>query len=297
MAVKKRGLGKGLDALIVQGSEVFEEEKVAVQEEVKDGIIMMDIYKVEPDREQPRKEFDEEKINELADSIRQYGVLQPLLVQKCEGYYKIIAGERRWRAAKVAGVKEVPVIIKEYSSEKLLEVSLIENIQRQDLNPMEEAQAYQRLLQEYKLTQEEIATRVSKSRSAIANYLRLLNLEPQVQDMVAMGQLSAGHAKVLLGVEDKEVQCAFADKIVQEGLSVRQLEKLVQSLNKKPVSAKDDKPADNPWLYDSISSQMRDILGTKVNIIRGAKKSKIEIEYYSDEDLERLMDLFQSLQK
>ena len=291
MAVK-RGLGKGLNALIVQGSEEILKEQTP-QEDSKTGIKTVDIYSVEPDREQPRKEFDEEKIQELADSIKQYGVLQPLLVQKCDSYYKIIAGERRWRAAKAAGIKEIPVIIKEYSSAEVFEISLIENIQREDLNPMEEAKAYQRLMDEYGLTQEEIAVHVGKSRPGIANYLRLLNLEERVQDMVASGQLSAGHAKVLLGISDPEGQWAAAQKVCAEGLSVRQLEALL----KKPEVKKETKVPKNAWLYESVQTQIRDILGTKVNIVAGAKKSKIEIEYYSDEDLERLLELFQELKK
>lgn len=291
MAVK-RGLGKGLNALIVQGSEEILKEQPP-QEESKAGVKIVDIYLVEPDREQPRKEFDEEKIQELAESIKQYGVLQPLLVQKCESYYKIIAGERRWRAAKAAGIKEIPVIIKEYSSAEVFEISLIENIQREDLNPMEEARAYQRLLEEYGLTQEEVAAHVGKSRPGIANYLRLLNLDERVQDMVASGQLSAGHAKVILGISDGDRQWAVAQKVCAEGLSVRQLEKLL----KEPAPKKEADAPKNAWLYESVQTQIRDILGTKVNIISGAKKSKIEIEYYSDEDLERLLELFQELKK
>ncbi len=288
----KRGLGKGLNALITEGSELLKEQTSKPEE--KRGVIMADIYQVEPDRDQPRKEFDEEKIRELSESIKQYGVLQPLLVQKCDSYFKIIAGERRWRAAKAAGLKEIPIIVKEYSTAEIFEISLIENIQREDLNPMEEAQAYQRLLDEYGLTQEEVAAHVGKSRSGIANFLRLLNLDARVQDLVAEGRLSAGHAKVLLGVADPETQWTLAQKCCTEELSVRQLEKLLKT---PAESKKPEKQPDKTWLYDSVSAQIRDVLGTKVNIVPGVKKSRIEIEYYSDEDLERLLELFQGLRK
>lgn len=287
----KRGLGKGLNALISEGSELLQEKPAG--ENDRNGVVMVDIYQVEPDRAQPRKCFDEERIQELAESIRQHGVLQPLLVQKCESYYKIIAGERRWRAAKIAGLKAIPVLIKDYSSAEVFEISLIENIQREDLNPLEEAQAYQRLLQEYGLTQEEVAAHVGKSRPGIANSLRLLNLSEGARDLVASGQLSAGHAKVLLGVTDAKKQEELAARVCREDLSVRQLEKLLKQ--EKSADKKEDKTPDKAWLYESIGTQIRDILGTKVHIIPGEKKSKIEIEYYSDEDLERLLDLFRSL--
>ena len=296
--MKKRGLGKGLDALI--GPDLEEIEK-QLHESNREGdasdnpVMMVDIYQVEPDREQPRKDFDEEKLEELAESIRQYGVLQPLLVQKKDEYYKIIAGERRWRAAKLAGVHEVPIIIKDYTQEETLEISLIENIQRQDLNPIEEARAYERLLREYHLTQEEIAQRVGKSRSAIANCLRYLNLQEQVQSMMMEGVLSAGHAKVLLGIEDRELQYTLALRVMDEDLSVRQLEKVLQQMKKSQPQAAP--PASANPIYHSVEERMKEVLGTKVIVTQGKKKGKIEIEYYSDEDLDRLLTLFDSIKQ
>ncbi len=296
--MKKRGLGKGLDALIGPDLEDIEKQPGELNSEggaSDNPIMMIDIYQVEPDREQPRKDFDEEKLEELAESIRQYGVLQPLLVQKKDEYYKIIAGERRWRAAKLAGVKEVPIIIKDYNQEETLEISLIENIQRQDLNPIEEARAYQRLLKEYQLTQEEIAQRVGKSRSAIANCLRYLNLQEQVQSMMMEGVLSAGHAKVLLGIEDRELQYTLALRVMDEDLSVRQLEKILQQMKKNKPQAAPPTPA-NP-IYHSVEERMKEVLGTKVIVTQGKKKGKIEIEYYSEEDLDRLLTLFDSIKQ
>lgn len=312
---KKGGLGKGLGALIA-----IEEEQPQAQTEVKkpapkkpaakkpaakkpapkkveekpvlsDQPKMVSIYEVEPDREQPRKEFDSEGLEELAQSIRQYGILQPILVNKAEGYYKIIAGERRWRAAKLAGVEEVPILAKELTDEKAFEISLIENIQRQDLNPIEEALAYKRLMDEYHLTQESVAERIGKSRSGIANFLRLLNLEPEIQDMLREGILSLGHAKVLSGMEKGRTE--LAKRAAEEGWSVRQLEMAVSRLN----APKKEKTVSDLPQYKEVENKMRDILGTKVNIQYGKRKGKIEIEYYSEEDLERLVMLFGSIKK
>ena len=296
--MKRRGLGKGLDALIGPDLEEVEKQSEDTDNPVdieNKPAMMVDIYQVEPDRDQPRKDFDEEKLEELAESIRQYGVLQPLLVQKNEEYYKIIAGERRWRAAKLAGVKEVPIIIKEYNNEESLEISLIENIQRQDLNPIEEARAYQRLLKEYNLTQEEIAQKVGKSRSAIANCLRYLNLQVEVQNMMMEGVLSAGHAKVLLGIEDAKLQYDLALRVMDEDLSVRQLEKILQLIKKSKPEAVPAPPA-SP-IYHSVEEQIKEVLGTKVIVTKGKKKGKIEIEYYSDDDLDRLLTLFNSIKQ
>jgi ParB family chromosome partitioning protein len=237
--------------------------------------------------------FDDEKLEELTESIKQYGVLQPLIVQKKDGFYQIIAGERRWRAAKNAGLDQVPVIVKEYNSEETLAISLIENIQREDLSPIEEALAYKRLMEEHQLKQEEVAEKVGKSRSAIANFLRLLNLEESVQGMVADGRLSAGHAKVLLGIDSKEKQKKLAELTIQEELSVRQLEKLVQT-EKKPKKEDETDPVED-LIYQSIGQRMQDILGTKVNIIQGKRKGKIEIEYYSPDDLERILDMINQI--
>ncbi len=298
---KKRGLGRGLSALMGGGeSEVLQVTKdKPVENDQADhkrteGVCWIDIYQVEPDRAQPRQKFDDESLEELTASIRQYGVLQPLIVQEKDGFYQIIAGERRWRAAKNAGVEKVPVIIKEYTSEEVLEISLIENIQREDLSPIEEAKAYKRLMEEYQLRQEEVAEKVGKSRSALANALRLLNLEETVQGWVEVGALSAGHAKVLLGIKEKEIQRILAQKVIEEGLSVRQLEKILELEKKKKQQAEAiQEPEDTvqALIYNSLGQQMQDILGTKVNIVQGKRKGKIEIEYYSAEDLERIMDM------
>ena len=321
---RKRGLGRGLSALIGNEpvvapqaeqakttvekpeakepeireviKEVIKEVEVVKEVEViKEGVQMMDIYQVEPDRSQPRQNFDDEKLEELTESIKQYGVLQPLIVQKKDGFYQIIAGERRWRAARNAGLEKVPVIIKDYNSEETLAISLIENIQREDLSPIEEALAYRRLMEDHQLKQEEVAEKVGKSRSAIANFLRLLNLEESVQGMVADGKLSAGHAKVLLGVEDKEKQKKLAQLTIEQELSVRQLEKMVQAV-KKPKKEEETDPVE-ALIYQSIGQKMQDILGTKVNIIQGKKKGKIEIEYYSPDDLERILDMISQIEQ
>lgn len=301
--IKKRGLGRGLNALIGAASETSttgpkEEQRTSDSTETsmnRSGVLMLDIYQVEPDRSQPRQKFDDDSMEELTASVKQYGVLQPLIVQEKDGYYQIIAGERRWRAAKNAGISQIPVIVKDYNSEETLEISLIENIQREDLSSIEEAKAYRRLLNEYHLKQEEIAEKVGKSRSAIANCLRLLNLEESVQGLVASGKLSAGHAKVLLGVEDKEKQKELASLILQEDWSVRQLEKALQTV-KHPKKETGEANSVESLIYDSISRRMQDILGTKVNIVQGKRKGKIEIEYYSSEDLERLMEMINQIE-
>ena len=301
MAVKKTGLGKGLDSLIPASPVRKKAEKEttdssqiktdAGKEEMK-----LRISEVEPNRDQPRKKFDEDALLELAESIKQYGVIQPLLVQKKDGYYQIIAGERRWRAAKLAGLKEIPVIIKELSEQEIVEVSLIENIQRENLNPIEEAQAYRRLLTEFHLKQDEIAARVSKSRTAITNSMRLLKLDERVQKMVVDDMLSTGHARALLAIEDKEMQYKIAIQVFDGNLSVREVEKLVKTLTtEKPEKKK--KEQENHFIYTDIEEKMKALLGTKVVISQKANnKGKIEIEYYSSEELERLLDLFQSIQ-
>lgn len=294
---KKRGLGRGLSALISSTDPAQPEVNVPAAtekeaEKLAAGVQMVDIYKVEPDRSQPRQNFKDEALEELTASIAQYGVLQPLLVQKKDDYYQIIAGERRWRAAKNAGVTEVPVIVKEYSSEEVLEISLIENIQREDLSPLEEARAYQRLIKEYHLKQEDVAKKVGKSRTTITNSLRLLNLEEEVQGYVERGELSTGHAKVLLGVDRKDDQIAFAVKTIIEEYSVRQLEQLIarKKAENTPKRIEEELEAE-ALAYDAVGQRMQDILGTKVNIVRGKRKGKIEIEYYSTEDLERILGI------
>lgn len=295
MAPKRNGLGKGLDSLITKkiDTPVTNEQK-PVSEHAADAIIM-DINKVEPNREQPRKKFDEDALIELSESIKQFGLLQPILVQKQKDYYEIVAGERRWRAAKIAGLKEVPVIIKEFTPVELAEISLIENIQREDLNPIEEAQAYKRLLEEFHLKQDEIAERVSKSRTAVTNVMRLLKLDERVQQMLIDDKLSAGHARALLAVEDKEVQLTLATTIFDEGLSVRETEKLVRKLNKPPAE-KEEPDRQETEIYQDIEERLKSIMGTKVMINRKKNnKGKIEIEYYSMEELERILDLMQSI--
>lgn len=276
-------------------------EKMSPQQSVKEEEpreITLKLSQIEPNREQPRKEFNEEQMQELADSIRQYGVLQPLLVQKMDGYYEIIAGERRWRAAKMVGLQEVPVVIREYSKQQTVEIALIENVQREDLNPIEEALAYQRLMQEFQLKQEEIAARVSKNRTTITNSMRLLNLCPEVQQMLIGGQISSGHARALLGVEDAEAQHQLAQKIEKERLSVREVEKLVKQLAKGPRQKK-EKPEDEALelIFRDLEERMKTVMGTKVNISRKDKsKGRIEIEYYSETELERIVELIESIQ-
>lgn len=294
MAVKRGGLGKGLDSLIPDTGKVAEKEKkVKVVEKVveKPTEIKLKINEVEPNRNQPRQKFDEEALQELAESIRQFGVLQPLIVQKRKDYYEIIAGERRWRAAKLAGLKEVPVVIRDMSEQEIMEISLIENIQRENLNPIEEAAAYKKLLEEFGLKQEEVAERVAKSRTAVTNSMRLLKLDERVQQMVIDGMLTTGHARALLAIEDPEVQFQTAVRVYNEKMSVRDVEKLVKNQDRKAPEKKQEDPQQQAVFHD-LEERMKLALGTKVSINRkDQKKGKIEIEYYSMEDLERLMDI------
>lgn len=259
------------------------------------GELLLNINEVEPNRDQPRKEFDEDALLELADSIKQYGILQPLIVQKKKDYYEIIAGERRWRAAKLAGIKEVPVIIKKYTKQEIVEISLIENIQRENLNPIEEAMAFKRLLEEFNLKQDEVAERVSKSRTAVTNSMRLLKLDDRVQQMIVDDMISTGHARALLAIDNKEQQYNLATKIFDEKLSVRETEKLVKSL-KNPKKPLVKEKVERVFVYDDIIEKMKNVMGTKVNINAKANgKGKIEIEYYSDEELERIYDLIMTI--
>ncbi len=293
---KPRGLGKGLDLMIpnVVGEEKekkVQESKVEVQKEKEQGETIVKITKVEPNREQPRKFFDEDALQELADSIKQFGLLQPILVQDRKDYYEIIAGERRWRAAKLAGLKEVPVIIRNYSEQEIVEIALIENIQREDLNPIEEAQAYKKLLTEFNLKQDEVAERVSKSRAAVTNSIRLLKLNEKVQQMVIDDMISTGHARALLAVEDGEEQYNLAQKIFDEKLSVRDIEKLVKNLHKAPKPKKLDDKAMQA-IYQDIEEKLKQSLGTKVSVSsKGKGAGKIEIEFYSHDDLDRLLEM------
>lgn len=257
--------------------------------------MFLKINQVEPNRDQPRKEFDEDALLELADSIKQYGVLQPLIVQKKKGYYEIIAGERRWRAAKLAGLKEIPVLIKEYTNQEIVEISLIENIQRENLNPIEEAMAFKRLLEEFNLKQDEVAERVSKSRTAVTNSMRLLKLGKKVQQMIIDDMISTGHARALLAIDDEEQQLQLATKIFDEKLSVREAEKLVK-LIKNPKKPVEKEKIEHTFVYDDIIEKMKNVMGTKVNInVKANGKGKIEIEYYSEEELERIYDLIMSI--
>ena len=301
MAVKKKGLGKGLDSLIVPNKNVESTEDSKAKKESKEEVIpgeqMMKINMVEPNRDQPRKNFEEDALLELADSIKQFGVLQPLLVRKQKDYYEIIAGERRWRAAKMAGMKEVPVIVKKFTEQEIVEIGLIENIQRENLNPIEEAMAYKRLMEEFGLKQDEIAERVSKSRTAVTNSMRLLKLDDRVQQMIIEDMISTGHARALLAIEDKDQQYELANMIFDEKLSVRDVEKLVKSL-KNPKKVKEKKVVENSFVYTNLEEKMKEVIGTKVSISsKGKGKGKIEIEYYSDEELERVFDMIMSLRK
>ena len=281
----KRGLGKGLDSLIPEAAtEAKDKEKVTPDRLVK-------ITKVEPNREQPRKNFDEDALLELADSIKQFGIIQPIVVQDRKDYFEIIAGERRWRAAKLAGLKEVPVIIKNYTDQEIVEISLIENIQREDLNPIEEAMAYKRLLNEFNLKQDEVADRVSKSRTAVTNSMRLLKLNDEVQQMIIDEMISPGHARALLAIEDKELQYTTAMKVFDEKLSVRDIEKYVKDMN-KPLKQKNKTKEELDFLFRDLEEKMKISLGTKVTISsKGNEKGKIELEYYSNDELDRLVDL------
>ena len=292
----KRGLGKGLDSLIPTNVMMESEVKHATvstassPEEEKDGTLMVKLSKVEPNREQPRKNFDEDSLQELAESLKQFGMLQPILVQNRGDYYEIIAGERRWRAAKIAGLKEVPVIVRELTDQEIVEISLIENIQREDLNPIEEAQAYKRLLTEFHLKQDEVAERVSKSRTAVTNSMRLLKLCDEVQKMVVDDMISTGHARALISIEDPEEQYLIAQKIFDEKLSVREVEKLVKDLYKPPKPPKEENKTLQA-IYQEISERLKQSRSTKVSV--SAKQNgagKIEIEFYNHEDLERLLE-------
>ena len=281
---------------VKEEKKVAAETKKSSQQETSNGERMMKISMIEPNREQPRKKFDEDALQELSESIKQYGILQPLLVSDKKDYYEIVAGERRWRAAKMAGLKEVPVVVKEFSTQEIVEISLIENIQREDLNPVEEAMAYKRLIDEFHLKQDEIAERVSKSRTAVTNSMRLLKLDSRVQQMMVDEMISAGHARAILAISDPEQQYNAAMKVFDEKLSVRETEKLVKSIltptKKKPVVSNPTEDA----IYESLEEKMKGITGTRVFIHRKKNnKGKIEIEYYSRDDLDRIIDLFESI--
>lgn len=291
MSAVKRGLGKGLDIMIPEriSETEFDDEKNVSRE------TLISLHEIEPNKSQPRKKFDEGALMELAESIKQHGIIQPLIVQKKDKYYEIIAGERRWRASRIAGLKEVPVIIKDYSPQEIIEIALIENIQREDLNPIEEALAYQRLIKEFNLKQDELAEKVSKNRTTITNSLRLLKLDEKVQEMLINEEISSGHARALLPLEDPKLQSDIAKKVIEGKLSVRDTEKLVKKIFKgkpeKEFVARDEMDL----IYNSIEERLMNIIGTKVSIHRKQNnKGKIEIEYYSNDDLERIIELLDS---
>ena len=307
----KKGLGKGLGAIF--GEDVVKENKEETEKKAKakaeakaaeeidekGRILMLKLDLVQPNKEQPRKTFDEEKISELAESIKQYGVLQPLLVQKNGSFYEIIAGERRWRAAKEAGLKEVPAVLKEYSKQEAMEISLIENVQRADLNPIEEALGYRQLIDEFGLTQEEIAVRVAKSRVAITNTMRLLKLDEQIQNMLIQGVITSGHARALLSLEDTMMQLKAAKEILDKKLSVRETERLVKRMQKEASGEKKEEKKPDETLaliYQNLEDRMKSVMGTKVSIHNKDKnKGRIEIEYYSEAELERIVEMIESI--
>ena len=302
---RKGGLGKGLDILIPQGvlkeDAQKEKEQVKVSPEKENGDFMVKISMVEPNKEQPRKSFDEAALNELAESIKQHGIIQPLVVVKKDKHYEIVTGERRWRAAQLAGLKTVPVVVKNLTEQEIMEISLIENIQREDLNPIEEAMAYQRLMQEFHMKQDEISQKVCKSRAAIANSIRLLKLDKDVQQMLIYRQITSGHARALLALENLDEQYDLATRIVEEGLSVRETEELVKLVN-EPQEEKNEEKKEEPvdeqtkLIYQNYENLLKQVMGTKVSIKNEKNdKGKIEIEYYSLDELERLLDLFQQI--
>ncbi|MDY5180171.1 ParB/RepB/Spo0J family partition protein [Butyribacter sp.] len=301
----KKGLGKGIDVLIPQAKEKTKSEKedIRTKEVVKEVIKevdTIDINRIEPNKNQPRKSFDEDAIHELAESIKQKGIIQPLVVQKSEkNLYTIIAGERRWRAAKIAGLKKIPVVVKNYSNQEIMEIALIENIQREDLNPIEEAEAYEQLIKEYSLKQDEVAEKVSKSRVAITNSLRLLKLDERVRQMVIEEKLKSGHARTLIPIEDGDLQYEIAQKIFDEKLSVRETEKLVKGIlngNKKKKENKKQISPQEEIIYKRYEEDLKMTFGTKVNINRKSRdKGRIEIEYYSQSEFERILELINGI--
>lgn len=308
MAVKRSGLGKGLDSLIPMSPMTNIKKTASVSGEQerntddrdkimqKEQTNLLKISMIEPNREQPRKQFDEDALLELAESIKQFGILQPIIVQKKDSYYEIIAGERRWRAAKLAGLKEVPVILKEFSNQEAVEISLIENIQRENLNPIEEATAYKRLMNEFHLKQDVIAERVSKSRTAVTNFIRLLKLDDRVQQMVIDEMLSTGHARTLLAIEDSDEQYRIANLVFDHKLSVRETEKLVKELQKPKEPQVKVENTTEDIIFHNLEDKIKSIIGSKVTINRKKNdKGKIEIEYYSKDELERIIDLLESI--
>ncbi|MFD3155360.1 ParB/RepB/Spo0J family partition protein [Haloimpatiens sp. FM7330] len=284
--IKKHGLGKGLGALI---PDTNEKEKL---DNFDNKVLNISINSIKPNKKQPRKIFDSDKIMQLSESIKQYGVIQPVVLKKDGTCYIIIAGERRWRAAKSIGLKQIPAIVMDMSEKEVLEVSLIENIQREDLNPIEEAEAYNKLIKDFNLTQEQLSKRIGKSRTSITNCMRLLNLDERVQQYIIEGVITEGHGRALLAISDKEMQYSLAQSIIDEKLSVREIEKLIKQMSKK-VKKQEVAYAENPY-YEDIRNRLEGYLGTKVFIKNKGKnkKGKIEIEYYSEDDFQRIIDMF-----
>ncbi len=298
MSAAKKGLGSkglGLEALINTKMDDFYEAE-------QGNVLEVDINEIEPNRNQPRKHFNEDSLMELAESLKNYGVIQPILLKKVENYYELIAGERRWRAAKIAGIKKIPAIIKDFDKGVAFEVALVENLQREDLNPMEEAESYRRLHQEFSFSQEQIAQKVGKSRSAITNSMRLLNLDPRVQNFVTENKLTGGHARALLPLNDGELQFELAEKIIEDGLSVRVVETMVKEAMEWAENPEKEKKQEKETVFDTscyhtIESELKSIFATKVKVSSKKNKGKIEIEYYSNEDLDRLIGLIKEIDK
>ena len=297
-ASKKKGLGRGLEALFEEISVEIPEEKETVKKdkktdktEAESGVLYVDINDIKPNIYQPRKTFDEDKLEELASSIREHGIIQPVVLRSTDGGYEIVAGERRWRAARKAGIKKIPCVIRELTDEQNMLVAIIENMQREDLNPIEEAEGLSRMIEVYGLTQEQVSKGVGKSRPYITNSLRLLKLSDDVREMTREGKLTAGHARALAGIKDIEKQKKLALKAVKEGLSVRNIEKLAGEPAKKKSKVKPEKNAD----VMRLEAELKDTLGTKVTLSSTGRKGKIEIEYYSRDELERLIELLKSL--
>ncbi len=291
MALPKKGglgsRGRGLEAVISQQVDSIQEK----------GVTEISIDKISPNREQPRRIFDETALEELAESMKQLGVIQPIVLAKDGDYYKIIVGERRWRAAKIAGLKKIPAIIKDLDETSAYEIALVENLQRENLNLIEEARGYRKLVDIFGLSQEEVAQKVGKSRPTVTNALRLLNLDERVQQFVLNNEITGGHARALLGIEDKDAQCRIAEKIIENGLSVRATEALVKNYNnQKPVN-NDNRVNFDTTGYKSIEKNLKELFGTKVKLNCKKNKGKIEIEYYSDADLERILELITKIEE
>ncbi|MBR4808472.1 MAG: ParB/RepB/Spo0J family partition protein [Lachnospiraceae bacterium] len=297
MAVKRGGLGKGLDALISEKPVEKKKANTKAEEKSSDSTREISINEIEPNKNQPRERFDEDGLVDLADSIKQHGIFQPIIVTKGDnGFYQIVAGERRWRAAKMAGLKTIPALVRDYSELEILEISLLENLQRENLNPIEEAKTYKRFMDEFHMKQDEVAEKVSKSRATVANSLRLLNLDGRVQEMLIEEKISMGHARALLGIADNNNQYSLATEVFDNRLSVREVEKLVKNYNeKKPEKQKESAVRD--FIYGELENNLKEILGSKVNICDKNGKGKIEIEYYSKDDLDRIYDMLYSINK